>query len=160
MLNSLRTRHRVPLQHIRHALDEIVQRTGVAHPLVEQRLLVDGRSLIFEHFGRIIGAGTGGQALFEQARPLLQRVQWNAQELECLFPVATTEPEADLRRIVIHPKVAFGRPTIASNGVPVDVFAPRWAAGESIQQLAQEFACTIDEVQDAMRFQFGSGLVA
>ncbi|HKX45839.1 MAG TPA: DUF433 domain-containing protein [Planctomycetota bacterium] len=160
VLQSLRRKHRVSLPSIRQAIDEIRERTGYEHPLVQQELLTDGRSVLYERFGDLIDASRGGQGVFEVARPFLDRVEWDADQLARLFPVATSDLQHDARRIVIDPRRAFGHPCLFSNGTPVEVFLPRFHAGESISALAEEFGCTPDEVQDAIRFQTGQSLAA
>ena len=153
VLRAMRRNHRVLLQQIRQALDEIQARTRAERPLIDYELLFDGRSIVYEHFGQLFDAGQRGQELFTAVRPLLDRVEWQEEDVARLFPIATDDLDHDGRRIVMDTRLAFGRACLIGNGVPVEVFAPRFLAGETVEDLAQEFSCTVDEVQDALRFQ-------
>lgn len=50
------------------------------------------------------------------------------------------------------PDVQFGRPVIRGTGIPVEVVADRFGAGESYEELAEDYGLTIRQVKDALRW--------
>jgi uncharacterized protein (DUF433 family) len=52
---------------------------------------------------------------------------------------------------VIDPFVAFGRPTIEGSGVPVTSVIERYRAGESIEELADDYEIETGKIEEAIR---------
>lgn len=68
-----------------------------------------------------------------------------------LFPFSR-EPDAySPRTVVIDPELRFGRPTV--KGAPTDVLAERWRAGDSAADLAKDYDLSVDEVEEALRYE-------
>jgi uncharacterized protein (DUF433 family) len=55
--------------------------------------------------------------------------------------------------IVIDPNISFGRPTIAGTGVPTKEIASLYFAGDSIEFIAKDFALSIKQVKEAIKFE-------
>jgi uncharacterized protein (DUF433 family) len=53
--------------------------------------------------------------------------------------------------VVIDPELSFGRPVIAGTGLATEVIADRYKAGESIQELAEDYGRPAEEVEEAIR---------
>jgi uncharacterized protein (DUF433 family) len=62
------------------------------------------------------------------------------------FPVGPDTP------IVVDPRIAGGRPTIFGSGVTVDTVHGRFAAGESIDFIAQDFGVERKAIEKALQF--------
>jgi uncharacterized protein (DUF433 family) len=60
------------------------------------------------------------------------------------------------RTVVIDSRVAFGRPVLVGTGVPTAVLADRYKAGESMQELAEDYDCARELIQEAIRCELAS----
>jgi uncharacterized protein (DUF433 family) len=61
------------------------------------------------------------------------------------------EPQAEPMAVVIDPLISFGRPIIAGTGVPTAVVAERYKAGESIDDLADDYGIKRLDIEEAIR---------
>ena len=68
-----------------------------------------------------------------------------------LFPFTRRDPEGDPGWIVIDPRIAFGQPALAGQGIPTAVLADRYKAGESIHELAADYGCRGELIEEAIR---------
>ena len=55
------------------------------------------------------------------------------------------------RTVVIDPHVSFGRPVLAGTGIPTAVIAERYKAGESMDDLAEDYGRRRLEIEEAIR---------
>ena len=55
------------------------------------------------------------------------------------------------KTIVIDPQVSFGRPVLAGTGIPTAVIAERYIAGESVDDLADDYGRRRLEIEEAIR---------
>jgi uncharacterized protein (DUF433 family) len=81
-------------------------------------------------------------------------LEWGPQgSVLRLFPFTRLgESEADGPRVVvIDPKVSFGKPVIFGTRIPTRAVYDRWAAGDSVGDLAQDFARPPLEIEEAIR---------
>ena len=62
VLAALRQVHGVRMRVIRHALDYLQTRLGVARPLIDEQMHTDGRTILVRRLDPLIDAGHGGQA--------------------------------------------------------------------------------------------------
>ena len=68
-----------------------------------------------------------------------------------LFPFSRDPATEAPRTIVIDPEIRFGRPTV--KGAPTDVLVERWRAGDRCIELAEDYGLTVDEVEEALRYE-------
>jgi uncharacterized protein (DUF433 family) len=145
----------VKLPNIRSAIEHLQERYGIEHPLADARFKTDGLSLFIEVLGDLVNVSMQGQvAMREVMEAHLERVDHDARGLAArLFPF-TRFGAADVdqpRTVVIDPRVAFGRPVLAGTGIPTAVLADRYKAGESMQDLASDYECERDLIEEAIR---------
>jgi len=57
------------------------------------------------------------------------------------------------RLIAIDPTISFGRPVIAGSSIPTAVLHERWKAGDSIQELAEDYHRPVAEIEEAIRYE-------
>src|SRR6266700_5345065 len=82
----------------------------------------------------------------------LRRVEHDATGLAArLYPFTRKRQPDEPKIIVIDPWVSFGRPTIAGSGITTGIIAERYKAGESIDDLAQDYGCQREKVEEAVR---------
>jgi uncharacterized protein (DUF433 family) len=60
--------------------------------------------------------------------------------------------ETEQKDFVVSPTINFGRLCIARTGVGADIIALRFERGEKISEIAQDYAATTDEVEEAIRW--------
>ena len=154
--DALRREHRVSLGQIRDAIRLIGTRLDPhgKHPLVEQRFATVGVSLFIEWYGELIGVKDPDQRIIRAAlEGYLKRVDRDRfGRVMRLYPF-TRAPRIpdDPRVVVIDPTVMFGRPVIAGTRVATVMVYQRWKAGEGVQALAEDYACLIPEIEEALR---------
>jgi uncharacterized protein (DUF433 family) len=157
VLSSIRYKHGVSLQKIRAALDYVERTLEIAHPLANARFLTDGSNLFVEQFGKFISASESGQtAMRSLLNAYLQRVEHDETGMASRFYPWTRRGESasQPKLIVIDPYVSFGRPCVAGTGVPTAAVAERYKAGESIDDLADDYGISRHQVEEAVRCEF------
>jgi uncharacterized protein (DUF433 family) len=84
----------------------------------------------------------------------LNRIERDEEGLAVkLFPF-TKQPHLDAPKIVtIDPRISFGRPVLAETGIPTDILAERYKAGESIDELAQDYSCSRLQIEEGIRYE-------
>jgi uncharacterized protein (DUF433 family) len=153
VLSSIRYKHGVSLQKIRAALDYVERTLKISHPLASARFLTDGTDLFVEKYGELISASESGQtAMRAMLMSHLQRVEHDEAGMAVrLYPWTRTGNPDEPRTVVIDPQVAFGRPCVAGTGVPTALVAERYKAGESMDELAEDYGLSRSQVEEAVR---------
>jgi uncharacterized protein (DUF433 family) len=152
VLSSIRRRHEIPLQAVRRALRYLELEMGVQRPLIEEQFLTDGASLFVDKLGALINVThTGQAAMREVLEQALHRIDRDARGLVALFPWAhkPDEPKA----VEIDPRRAFGKLVIAATGIPTAYVAERMLAGESIDELADDYGLPRGKIEGAIRWE-------
>ncbi len=163
VLAAIRRYHRVPLGKVRHAVQYVRQSFGTDHPLAEQQFETDGVDLFIRELDTVINASRQGQvAIRELVAAYLRRIERDAAGFPLrLFPVyrADVETAAEVRNapdlIAVDPTISFGRPILASSGVPVDIVVSRYRAGDSIRDLIADYSLSVEAVEEALRYELG-----
>lgn len=153
VLDAIRREHNIPLPNVRTALNYVKHQLEVPHPLAEQKFESDGVSLIVERFGQLISVSEAGQlAMKEMLAAHLRRVEHDAAGMATqLYPFTRKRQPDEPRIIVIDPSVSFGRPTIFGTGVATAIVAERYKAGESVDELADDYGCKRRDIEEAVR---------
>lgn len=151
VLAGIRRQHEIPLPKVRKAVDYLRRTFKTQRPLADEQFETDGIDLFVERMGSLIGVTQEGQVqMREVIRDRLQRVRRDPQgvpEKIILFP----SPKAGPGSVVIDPRLSFGRPVLDGLGVRTSILAERFDAGDSIAELAREYAAPADAVQNAIR---------
>lgn len=153
VLDGLRREHEISLQALRRALDYVAKRLHSTHPLTDCDFETDGVDLFVDRYGALIDVSADGQmAMREVLRAHLRRVERDAAGLPVrLYPYTRKRLVDEPRVVVIDPRVQFGRPVLVGTGIPTEVIADRFKAGESLHDLAHDYGRTADEIQEAIR---------
>ncbi|HEX5715999.1 MAG TPA: DUF433 domain-containing protein [Thermoanaerobaculia bacterium] len=162
VLASLRRKHRIKMHKIREALVYLEQKLGSDHPLATEQLETFGGSLFIRKYGQLLDLPEEGQLAMEEVlRPYLQRIEHDASGWAVrLFPVRHQAEANAPRVVVIDPYVSFGKPTVAGTGVSVAILLDRFAAGESMAALADDYDLDIKQVEEAIRYGLPDELAA
>jgi uncharacterized protein (DUF433 family) len=153
VLDAIRREHNIPLDKVRSALNYVEQQLGVPHPLAEQKFESDGVSLIVSRFGQLIAVSEAGQlAMKEMLAAHLRRIEHDPLGMAIqLYPFTRKRQPDEPKTIVIDPSVSFGRPTIMGTGVATAIVAERYKAGESVDELADDYGCERRQIEEAVR---------
>lgn len=155
VLVAIRRTHMVSLQKVRRAVDFLKQTFGVDRPLADRRLFTDRNDLFVRQLESLVNVSRSGQLEFEElVKAYLSRVEFGeAGEPRRLYPFSSTRIEGAARSVVIDPRVQFGRPCLVGTGVPTTAVAERFAAGESIAEIAADYGREISEIEEAVRYE-------
>lgn len=142
VLATLRRVHQLGLSVIRNTMRNLRGK----HPLIEHELETDKRHIYVGNTPIIeISTGEGRQtAMRDIIKESLQQVERDeGGRVARLFP----DPQ---RRVVIDPRISFGKPTVVGTGVTVAILADFVSAGESLKRLAKEFKLQERDVKVAV----------
>ena len=153
VLAAIRRHHGVQLDKVRFALDYLGKHFPIEHPLASHEFETDGLDLFVEKYGRLYNASREGQqTVRELLHDHLQQVEYDAAGTPIrLFPFTSKNLYSNERTVEINPAISFGRPVIASTGIPIEVVSERFLAGESIEELASDYNLSPAAIQQAIR---------
>jgi len=156
MFISALRRSGMPLQQIRPMLEQVRTRLGVEHALASRRLYVVGAQLLWEvstesgvddevrHTARDLIVLRDGQYVFRQViEQYLQRITYDAEYAQRL-----ELPRYEVARIATDPEVNFGKPYFAHSGTPLSVVRDMLRSGETVGDVAADFAIPVDELTE------------
>ena len=153
VLRAIRQRHKIQLNKVREALDFIDEKFMISHPLAREDFRTNGVDLFIERYGELINASSGGKKELKKAlNAHLERIEPDDSGLAIkLYPFTRSHEAENPRLIVIDPRIAFGRLAIAETGIPTDILKERYWAGDSIEELAEDYDCDRLAIEEAIR---------
>lgn len=153
VLDAIRREHEISLQKVRKAVVYLAERLGSRHPLAEQRFETDGVDLFVRQYGDLVNISQSGQlAMRKILEAYLRRVDWDeAGVVARLYPFTRKRAPDEPKAIVIDPRISFGRPVLMGSGIPTAIIAERYKAGESIDQLADDYGRERLDIEEAIR---------
>lgn len=156
ILKVIRTVHNIPLDKVRKALDYISEQFLTEHPLVQKQFSTDGVDLFIEQFESLVNASRSGQLAMKQVlNNLLTRIEWDERNIATrLFPfIEPKENNFSEKILTIDPNISFGKPTITGTGVPTKIVTYLYDAGDSLEDIASEYNCTVEQIKSAILFE-------
>ncbi|MGK7875201.1 MAG: DUF433 domain-containing protein [Xenococcaceae cyanobacterium] len=153
VLRAIRQHHKIELNKVREALDFIDEQFKVPHPLARELFRTDGVDLFIERYGALINASKRGQReLKKSLNTHLERIEPDDRGLAIkLYPFTRSHEEDNPHLVVIDPRIAFGRLVIAGTGVATSIVKERYRAGDSIDELADDYNCDRLAIEEAIR---------
>lgn len=153
VLRAIRKHHKIQLDKVRTALDFLEAQLNVTHPLAHEEFRTDGISLFIERYGTLINASTQGQTQLKAVLTQhLERIEPDDSGLAIkLYPFTRSDEAHNPRIVVIDPRIAFGRLVIDGTGIPTSIIAERYKAGDSLQDLAEDYDCDPSQIEEAIR---------
>ncbi len=145
VLRSTRERH-VPLRNVRRALEYIREQLPASdHPLLAYVFSTSGKSMFIEHLGSTINATAFGQnAMREVLEKYLHRIERDAFGMPIqIYPMNTNY-------LAINPMLSSGQPVVKGTRIMASVLAARKKAGESYDDLVQDYRLTTTQVEQAI----------
>jgi uncharacterized protein (DUF433 family) len=155
VLRSLRTEHGVPVKELRRALSYAEKSLGIDRLLLRPELRTDAGSVFLDRYGELIELTASGQLamrrLFDEH---LKRIEWDSSRFPVrLYPFLSASAPSAERPIVIDPRIAFGRPVVASRGVATSTIADRVDAGESVNDIAADYDLVRSDIEQAVVYE-------
>ena len=162
VLKSMRTSYKLSLQAIRRALKELTSQDSTEHPLLEKSFETDGVSLCIREEDRVYNLSRSFQQEIREFVTLyLHRIERDAEGTATrLYPFISRDQLHDPKHISISPEVSFGRPVLTGTGISTAVIAGRFAARDSLAELAKEYKITEFILEDAIRWEMLKGRAA
>jgi uncharacterized protein (DUF433 family) len=153
VLDAIRHEHGVPLQTVRRALDYVIREFGIEHPLARQQFETDGVNLFIQRLYQLIHVSEEGQLAIRELLAIhLRRIEHDEVGLALrLFPFTRPSHLDQPKTIVIDPHMSFGRPVLSGTGIATIMIAERYAAGDSIALLADDYGRDSSEIEEAVR---------
>lgn len=153
VLDAIRREQEIPLEKVRRALDYLRRQFPSRHPLADQRFETDGLDLFIQKYGKLINISADGQlAMRTLLEAHLRRIERDETGLAVrLFPFTRKRQLDEPKVVVIDPYVSFGRPVLVGTGIATAVIAERYKAGESVDQLAEDYDRARLEIEEAIR---------
>jgi hypothetical protein len=136
------TKAGVPVSRIRPALEQLRTQIGLDHALASDRLATDGAEILWDlrqkdasfDDNRLVVARNGQTMFGEIVREHLKQVEYRDG-----FIGQVRIPRAYGAEYMIDPEINFGQPTLSEYGVRVNDVLDRIAAGEAIQDVADDY---------------------
>lgn len=155
VLDAIRRHHGVTLQNVRKALAYLEKHFPSACPFADQRFETDGLDLFVEHYGALINISSQGQGTMrELVAAYLRRVDRDPKGVPIrLFPYTRHREPDEPKAVMIDPRVSFGRPVLVGTGIATEIIAERYKAGESIDDLADDYGRQRWEIEEAIRYE-------
>ena len=150
VLRALRTRHGVSISAARRAIDEAENNLGVKRLLLCPELRTNAGELFLDTYSTLIGLNRASQLGIRLVlQEYLERIEVDeANRPARLFPSNRTD-----KVIVLDPWVAFGRPIVARRGISTSAIVSRINAGETEEEIAQDYNLQIIEVEEAVVYE-------
>ncbi len=154
VLRTLRVKHGVGMQAVRNALDYAQERENIHHLLRSRELETTAGDLFLRRYGSLVNISQSGQlALLALLIDQLKRVEWDPKDFMAskLFP--RTGIHNDIAKIMIDPRVSFGRPVVKPGGISTAIIVARVDAGETLQELAEDYKIDQEVIKEVLVYE-------
>ncbi|MFY9226867.1 MAG: DUF433 domain-containing protein [Blastocatellia bacterium] len=158
VLSAIRREHNIPMDKVKKALLYLQEEFPSKHPLADQQFETNGLDLFIDRYGQLINISQAGQlAMKDLLKEYLHRIDRDPKGIAIRLYPFTRKPKLDDPKLIsIDPYISFGRPVLAGTGIPTAIIAERYKAGETIEGLAKDYGRQREEIEEAIRCEFGS----
>jgi len=146
--------HGVTLPTIRVVQREAAEEFGVRHPFCVKRFETDGETIVLRHrdaagVERILDRKRKQWLFVDVFNPLLKTLDYAGVEQEARrwWPMGKGSP------IVLDPERSFGQAIVAKANVPTATIYAAHRAHEPVEQIADFYELTLDQVRAAIAFE-------
>ncbi len=153
VLGGFRRRQRLSLPHIRSALKYVARKFDARHPLIDQRFETDGVKLFVRELDKLVDASAYGQVVMQDVMSHLERLEWEDRIVARLYPFTRAQGVASPKCVFIDPRYSFGQPVLSVSHIATAAIADRYRAGESVEELADDYGCERLEIEEAVRYE-------
>jgi len=157
LLRQYRREHRVPMAELRAFIDLLRERYGIPYPLAHHRPYVADRQLLLEaqeasHLAAdfaLVAVVRDQLILTPASQSFVERVTWDGDI------AAGWRPHDDPRSPVrMDPGLRFGKPAV--KGISTEALWEHADAGEAVEEMAEAFDLTADEVRWALAYEISA----
>ena len=147
-------RMHIPMHKIRTARQFIAANFGEEYPLTLYKFKTEGYHILMEYlqfeqaneFNRVIAADKNGQLAWDSV------IGEKFAEFDYEYEIALRwHPAGRQSLVLVDPRISFGAPMVT--GIPTWVLRGRWKAGETPEEIREEFGLTHEAVRDGLRFE-------
>ncbi len=156
VLSTIRQVHGIKMGKVRVGLDYLRRLFDTDRPLLHVQMQTNGEALFVDHDGDLIDASSRGQvAMRTILSQYLERIDRDTGGRPSrLFPFVAKDQRGHSPKIItIDPCVRFGRPCILGTNLPTSIIAERHQAGDSIDDLADDFERPAWEIEQAILYE-------
>ncbi len=157
VLAAIRQIHGVRLHKVRDAVEYVRNRLGADRPLIDRQFMTNGIDLFVEQASKLLNVSQQGQeALRDEFMDALARIERDRKGNPVrLFPYSRSYGHAaeQPKTIVIDPSLSFGRPVLTKSAVPTEIIFDRFQAGDSLEDMAEDYGVGEKEIEEALRFE-------
>ncbi len=171
VLCGIRRIYNIQFRKVRNTLEYLEEQSkDDKHPLATQDFWTDKFDLFIKSpVGNYVCASLHGQQVIKEVvDQYLHRIERDNLDLSPfrLYPFSNEiafntknskrslrDLEAQPKNIEIDPLISFGRPTLAGTGVPTNVIAGRFRAGENVKALAKDYDIEETQIQEALSYE-------
>lgn len=151
----------VPMQRIRPALQLIKDEMGLEHALASKRLYTDGVEILYNYgqanhevakdMDSLVVVRSGQRVLNEVIADYLKQIEFDTDGYARLVHAPRYRNSGV--DVVVDPTRGFGQPIIAKTAARVVDIVSRIRAGDGINDVADDFGLTSDEVEGLLGAQ-------
>src|SRR5579859_387250 len=153
-LAGMRKIYNLKLPKVRSALRKVSEQFSQPHPLISEVFLTDRKDLFIERMGQIVNVSRQQDQLSLDFYLMhLERVEIDPQGLFHFFPFVVGPSSSEPKTIEINPMVGFGKPVTTGTGISTAIIASRVNARDSVNSLAEEYGCTTQQIEEAIRWE-------
>lgn len=153
-LAGMRKIYNLKLPKVRAALRKVAEKFPQPHPLVSETFLTDRKDLFIQRMGQVVNVSQPSDQLsLDFYRLHLERVEVDPKGLFHFFPFVVSPSSSEPKTIEINPFVGFGKPVLTGTGISTAIIASRFSARESVSSLAEEYGCSPQQIEEALRWE-------
>jgi uncharacterized protein (DUF433 family) len=146
----------VPLKRIVEAREYLKNQVRSEYPFADYKFKTDGKTLLMDYSqldkdtgnGKLLELNKKGQLAWSDILDIRLREFDYGKRERVVLTWHVGGPESS---IVIDPRFSFGAPTI--KGTPTWAIKGRWLAGESVEEIADDFGLKEDVIFQALQFE-------
>lgn len=153
VLASMRKLYDLKLPKVRSGIKKLGESDPDPHPLIHKAFLTNRKDLFVEEFGKIVNISQYGQLGMDFSRIHSERVEVRPNRMFRFFPFFQQPSPSEPRMIEINPMIGFGKPVISGTGISTAIISSRFNARESTPDLAAEYGCSIQQIEEAIRWE-------
>ena len=141
-------RRNVSVKEIRRGSEYLTDKLHIPYPFAHQQLATAGEAF-FGKIGEWYDVGKRGQGTFEtMIRDVLQPIEYGEEELAEIWRPA--------QGVWVNPLVQAGTPCIDGTRVPTRLVADLTAAGDTLSEIAKDFALDISQIKAAVDYEMAA----
>ncbi len=133
-------------------LDYINRHLSTPQLYAGREFQIKGIDLLFERLGQQLAASDREQEARQILKTYFDRIVRDEAGLPIkLFPFTKLSGSDEPKTVMIDPRISFGRPVLAGTGIPTAMLAERYKAGDSIDELAEDYSCDRLQIEEGIR---------